>query len=284
MKRIRIKRVTIIVLAILSGIYLLACLAVYSFQRRIIFLPSRCSDPPPESLGIREVYFSTEDGQRLHGWWMPVDSSEYTLLFLHGNAGCVAYGEERMKFFREMGFSTLMIDYRGYGKSSGEILKEDDIYQDGEAALRYLRDSLHLADHQLIVWGWSLGGAVTTHICQDKDLAAVVLEGTFHSMDEIAARAYPVFPVKYLLKYHFRSGEKISRIQSPVFFVHSTEDMTIPFEQGKKLHDAFPGRKEFLEIGGTHNRGYYDHRAEIIKGLKGFLAEIDSPAANESHK
>jgi fermentation-respiration switch protein FrsA (DUF1100 family) len=265
------KRTFWVVLAILTGIYLLVCAAIYTFQRKIVFLPSRDADPPPGDLNISEVYFSTGDGQILHGWWMPTDSSQYTVLFFHGNAGCVSKGGERMHFFREMGYSALMIDYRGFGKSTGEIRKEEDIYTDGRAALAYVQDSLHVPMDKLIVWGWSLGGGVTTEVCRDIRPAAVVLEGTFNSMDEIAGSAYPLFPVKYLLHYHFRSGDKVKEFKSPVMVIHSINDKTIPFEQGKKLYDAIPTRKQFVEIDGSHNHGYYDYREKIIKELKAFL-------------
>jgi fermentation-respiration switch protein FrsA (DUF1100 family) len=267
------KRTFWIVLAILTGIYLLVCAVIYGFQRKIIFLPSRATDPPPADLNISEVYFPTTGGQRLHGWWMPVDSSEYTVLFLHGNAGCVARSEERMRFFKELGYSTLMIDYRGYGKSSGEIKVEQDIYDDAKAALAYVTDTLKVPTNKLIVWGWSLGGGVTTELCQNLPLAAVVLEGTFFSLDDIAAQTYPIFPVKWLLQFHFRSGDKVKNVVSPVFVFHSITDGTIPFEQGRKLFEAVPTRKEFVEIDGSHNHGYYEYRTKVITALRAFMAK-----------
>jgi fermentation-respiration switch protein FrsA (DUF1100 family) len=267
------KKVTLIVLAVLAGIYLLVCAAVYTFQKRIIFLPGRSNDPPPGDLNIREVYFPTADGQILHAWWMPVDSSKYTVLFFHGNAGCVARGEERMRFFRELGYSTLMIDYRGYGKSTGSIEKETDIYEDGKSALKFVADSLKIPDDRLIVWGWSLGGAVATEVSQQRPLAGLVLEGTFFSMDEIAARSYPIFPTRWLLRFHFRSGEKIANMRCPVFFIHSKEDLTIPYGQGKRLFDAAKERKSFLDISGSHNHGYYENRDKIINALQAFMEE-----------
>lgn len=260
-----------IVLSILTGIYLIVCATIYTFQRKIVFLPSRAGDPPPADLNIREVYLPTADGQRLHGWWMPVDSSDYTLVFFHGNAGCVSQSQDRMRFFRELGYSTLMVDYRGYGKSTGELLREEDIYEDARATLAFAKDSLKIPEEKMIVWGWSLGGGVTTEVCQHIRPAAVVLEGTFFSMDEIAARTYPLFPIRLLLKFHFRSGEKIRNFKSPVYFIHSRNDFTIPYEQGRKLFDAAVTRKAFLEIDGSHNRGIYDHREGIFSGLKAFL-------------
>jgi pimeloyl-ACP methyl ester carboxylesterase len=267
------KRTFWVILAILTGIYLLVCAAIYCFQRRIIFLPGRATDPPPADLNITEVYFPTTDDFRLHGWWMPIDSSEYTLLFFHGNAGCVSQLEERMRFFKELGYSTLMIDYRGYGKSSGTIIEENDIYEDARAALTFVTDSLKVPMDKLIVWGWSLGGGVTTDVCENIKPAAVVLEGTFYSMDDIASHAYPLFPVKLLLNFHFRSGEKVKQFQSPVFCIHSLNDHTIPYEQGRKLFDAVPTTKEFLEIDGSHNHGYYDYRLKIINALHAFMAK-----------
>jgi uncharacterized protein len=265
------KRILVIILAICVVIYMMLCLAIYIFQKRIVFVPKRSSDPPPGDLNIREVYFPTGDGQMLHGWWMPVDSSEYTLLFFHGNGGCVQRCEERMRFSRELGFSTLMIDYRGYGKSTGSIKKEEDIYEDGRAALKFITDSLNIPFAKLIVWGWSLGGGVAVDVCQDLQIKALVLEGTFYNIDDIASINYPIFPVRWFLNYHFNSGEKINNIKAPLFFIHSKEDRTIPFEQGRKLFNAATGTKDFIEISGSHNHGYYENRGKIINMLKQFL-------------
>lgn len=264
-------RTFLIILAALAGIYLLVCAAIYGFQRRIIFLPSRAGDAPPADLGIREVLVNSSGGNTLHGWWMPVDSAQYTLVFFHGNAGCVSKSEERLRFFRALGYSTLIVDYRGYGKSSGRIEEEQNIYDDARATLAFARDSLHVPMDKLIVWGWSLGGAVTVEVCQDIRPAAVVLEGTFYSMDDIARNNYPVFPISLMLKYHFRSGEKISRLQSPLFFIHSKNDFTIPYEQGRKLYDAATARKQFLDIDGSHNHGFNDHANVIGPALREFL-------------
>jgi pimeloyl-ACP methyl ester carboxylesterase len=271
--RSRLKKATIIVLAILTGIYILVCAAVYTFQKRIIFLPSQCSDPPPGDLNIQEKYLATTGGQVLHAWWMPIDSSEYTILYLHGNAGCVGRSEERMRFYKELGYSTFEVDYRGYGKSTGDITREEDIYDDAQSAMQFLEDSLGVAREKIIVWGWSLGGAVAVNLTQHSNVALLVLEGTFFSMDDIASRAYPLFPTRRLLKYHFRSGEKIANVKVPIFFIHSSEDLTIPYEQGRKLYDTATGDKQFLDIKGSHNHGYYEERTKIREALRLFLRE-----------
>jgi uncharacterized protein len=268
------KKILIIVPAVIVCLYLLICLAIYAFQKHIVFVPSRCSDPPPEDLGIKEISFPTGNNQTLYGWWMPVDSSDYTILFFHGNGGCVPLCVERMRFFRELGYSTLAIDYRGYGKSTGSLNCEEDIYEDGRNTLKYVADSLKIPTEKLIVWGWSLGGAVTVDVCRYLNLKAIVLEGTMFSTDDIARINYPIFPTKWISNFHFRSGEKIKDIKAPMFFIHSKDDNTIPIEQGRKLFDATGGIKEFLETSGSHNHGIYENKVKIIDSLRAFLVKI----------
>lgn len=266
-----VKKTLIIAAFIIAILYVLVAVLFFFFQKRFVFIPMRCSDPPPGGMGIQEVYFPTGDGQILHGWWMPKDTSEYTLIFFHGNGGCVPLMEERMRFFSELGYSTLAFDYRGYGKSSGSIQQEADIYEDGRSALVYLRDSLKIPVEKTIVWGWSLGGGVAVDVCRNLSIKALVLEGTFNSLGEIAQMRFPIFPTSWFLKYHFRSDEKISEISAPVFFVHSVDDRTIPHSQGKKMFDAFSGRKQFLDISGSHNHGCYENREKVIGALQQFL-------------
>jgi uncharacterized protein len=263
----------LIIVAVALLLYLIVCLGVYLFQEKFIFFPQKGSQSPPEDLDIQEYRIKTSDGETLHAWWMPVDAAVYTVLFFHGNAGNVSRGEKRMKLFREMGFNALAVDYRGYGISTGKIKKEEDIYEDARASYEYLQKILGIAESKIIIWGWSLGGAVAVELAQHKKCHALVMESTFYSLKDMAERTFWFMPNRLTMKYHFLSGDKLSQVSCPILFVHSRQDETLPYVQGEKLFAKHTGKKKFLEIEGDHNHGMFDSQETFIPEALPFLLD-----------
>lgn len=261
----------LLVILIIALLYLLICFFVYLFQKHVVFRPQKGSQPPPGDLNIKETWITTSDGHRLHAWWMPTDSAAKTILFFHGNAGNISRGEKRMRLFREMGCNALAIDYRGYGISSGTIKKEEDIYEDAASSWQYLTQQLEIPEQNIIIWGWSLGGAVAVDLAQHKKCHTLVMESTFYSLYDEAGNLYSVLPLKWMMKFHFTSGEKLANIKVPVLFIHSKTDETVPYRHGKRLFDKFAGIKKFIEIGGDHNHGIFDSEEKFIPEAKQFL-------------
>ena len=265
----------IIIFAIILLLYLLVCLFVYIFQQQFIFYPQKGSQPPPDDLGIKEHWIKTADGEKLHAWWMTVDTNAYTVLFFHGNAGNVSRGEKRMRLFHQMGFNALAIDYRGYGISTGKINKEADIYEDARASYEYLQKTLGIPENKIIIWGWSLGGAVAVNLAQNKKCHALLMEATFYCLDDMAKKTFWFIPNSLLLKYDFASYAKLSNVNCPILFTHSREDQTVPYAQGKQLYEKFTGKKKFVEISGDHNHGLFDSQENFIPEALPFLQQKD---------
>jgi uncharacterized protein len=263
----------LIIVAVVFLLYLIVCLGVYLFQQKFIFFPQKGLQVPPDDLNIKLLWITTAGGEKLHAWWMPVDSSTYTVLFFHGNAGNVSRGEKRMRLFREMGFNALAVDYRGYGVSTGKIKKEEDIYEDAGASYEYLQNTLGIEEKKIIIWGWSMGGAVAINLAQHKNCHALVMESTFYSLKEMADRTFWFMPNRYTMKYHFLSGDKLSQVICPILFIHSRQDETVHYTQGEKLFATHEGKKKFIEIGGDHNHGMFDSQENFIKKAQPFLKD-----------
>jgi uncharacterized protein len=261
----------LLVILIIAILYLLICLFVYLFQKHVVFRPQKGTQPPPDDLNIKETWITTGDGQKLHAWWMPQDSARYTVLFFHGNAGNISRGEKRMRLFKLLGCNALAIDYRGYGISSGNINKETDIYEDARASWEYLTGTLGIPEEKIIIWGWSMGGAVAVNLVQFKKCHALVMESTFYSLYDEAGKLYSVLPLKWMMKFQFTSGEKLANIKVPVLFIHSKTDETVPYRHGVRLFDKFKGMKKFIEISGDHNHGIFDSEKKVVPEAKQFL-------------
>jgi fermentation-respiration switch protein FrsA (DUF1100 family) len=175
------------------------------------------------------------------------------VLYLHGNASNIATRLNilHVEQLRSLGLNVLAAEYRGFGGMEG-VPTEAGLNSDARSAYDYLRQQLHADPRRLIVYGWSLGSAVAVDLTSRVDEAAVILEGAPASLVAIGARRYPYFPIRMLIRNPFESIRKIDKVGSPLLFLHSREDAVIPFDEGRRLFDAAPGPKQFVEVSGGH--------------------------------
>jgi len=257
-------KVLYIIIVLLIIIYLSGIILIYFFQEKFIFYPSNQIKPFSENFKVKEFFIVTPDGCKLNCIWDECDTAKKTVLFFHGNAGNITYSEERIKLFEELGVNALLVDYRGYGKSSGKIKKEEDIYVDGMTAYKYLTDTLKIPENKIIVWGWSLGGGGAVEISKRNHPFLTILEGTFYSLADIAKKSFWMFPVNYILRYKFNNGEKLNEIKNPILIIHSPDDETIPYDESQKNINIIKGRKYFVKSRGDHNNGIFESKDLII--------------------
>ena len=258
-------------IVIILGVSLVLILYYYFLQKKLIFYPSKTYAPPPAHLEIEEVFINTRDGERLHAWWLTTSQAEKTAFFFHGNAGNLTDRTFRLEIFKTLGLNALLFDYRGYGRSSGKIKTEQDLYIDGLAAWEFLTVSKKIAPEDIIIWGRSLGSGIAVEIAQNKDVASVVLEASLFSLPELARHYFWFLPTELILKFDFANNKKIKDIQAPILFVHSPADEVIPFQEGKKLFQVAPEPKTFLMLSGSHNTDIAESYESYLKGLRKFL-------------
>lgn len=186
--------------------------SAYGTQAYVIFQSQGVSQAPPTQFDVVERFLPTPDGERLYSWWLQTPNAKKTVLYFQANGTNISYRQSRLKTFRKMGPNALMIDYRGYGQSKGRIKKEAHIYTDGLTAWHFLTTDMGIAPHTIIVWGRSLGGGLAAEIAQSRNIAALVLESTFYSLDEVARRQFWFLPTSRLLKFHFANGRKLESV------------------------------------------------------------------------
>ncbi len=236
---------------LLSFLYVSLCLFLFFNQESLIFFPSKYIGSIPNESNIQEVSFKTKDNITLN-WWFIDNKSKKTIIFFHGNWGNISSNKERIKIFNDLWVNGLLFDYRGYGKSEGSIVREKDIYVDGEAAYQYIL-SRWVKPEEIIIWWQSLWGAIAIHTAQSKNIFRTIIESTFISMDSMASEVYWFIPSRLILVFHFDNIGKISNIISPMLIIHSPDDEVISIENGKALFQKFEWKKEFLETRWSHN-------------------------------
>ena len=263
------KDVTLILVFLLIT-YPLVVVAAHLTQSYVIFQSRGAFSDPPGHLDITEVVLTTPDGERLHAWWQQTPQARRTILYFQANGTNISFRRSRLDTFQRMGVNALLIDYRGYGKSSGRVTREADIYRDGRTAWDFLIHQKRIPAEEIIVWGRSLGGGVACEIAQGQAVAALILESTFYSMDELARRQYWFLPTTWLLKFHFENGRKLKHVSAPVVIIHSVEDDYIPYAQAGRLFDAASEPRLLLQTTGSHLE-LFDSQVRVLGALQRYL-------------
>lgn len=238
-----------------------------------LYFPSNKMIATPEDykLTYEEIFLDVSDGARVHAWFISSPKNRGTILFCHGNAGNISGRIGQAKFFAELGFNTLLFDYREYGKSIG-TLSEEGTFLDAERVWNYLISERKLNPDNIIIWGRSLGGAVAIWLAHKYQPALLVTESTFKSLADVTS-SYCVclFPVIFVGD-DYNSIEYIKSVKSPTLFVHSRDDDVIPFSHGEELYKNSKAKKEFIILRGSHNSGVRDsmsiYKLGVIKFLK----------------
>lgn len=244
-------------IAFLSLAYGGMCLFLYRQQQRIIFFPSSTLTTTPADFGISytDVWIPvSNDGEneQLHGWWMPSQESDAPgLLYFHGNGDNVSANASKASWFHSLGFSVLIIDYRGYGLSSSDFPSEQRVYEDADAAWQYLTQELEVAPQNSLVFGHSLGGAIAIELVSNHpQIGGLIVEGSFTSILDMSNRTknYGFLPINRLLTQRFESLSKVSELDVPVLYVHGTADQTVPTDMSSTLYAHTTEPKKLLLI------------------------------------
>ena len=257
--------------------YALLLTFLYFYQSRLLFLPnlpSRAITTLPSSVNLayEPVTLVTSDKVHLDGWFIPAPGERGVILFCHGNAGNISHRLDSLLLFHKMGFSTLIFDYRGYGRSQGRP-SEAGTYLDVEAAWRYLTSKRSIAPSRIILFGRSLGAAVAAHQAALHPPGALIVESSFTSVPDMAAELYPFLPARLLSRLDYNVQELLQRVSCPLLVVHSRDDEIIPFRHGRTLYAAANEPKQFLELHGGHNDGFLLTGQSYVQGLNNFLSK-----------
>ena len=261
--------------ATVTGVYVALLLYAYFGQAGMLYLPnlpSRELSATPQAIGLRyeNIWLRTEDGVRLHGWYIPAASARGTVLFFHGNAGNISHRLDSIRIFNSLRLSVFIFDYRGYGQSEGRP-SERGTQRDALAVWRFATEERGLAPHRIVLFGRSLGAAVAALLATQKQPGALIVESAFTSVPDIAAEFYWWLPVRWLSRFDYATRDYLASARCPVLVVHSMDDEIIPFHHGEALFAAAHEPKDMLRLRGGHNEGFLVSGEHYVHGLDAFL-------------
>lgn len=229
-------RLLIVAFGTIAGLYLASLVALYLFQRPIIFpAPSTIAALPP---GFEQVALHTADGLTLRAAYRAGTGDRPTVVFFHGNGDSWDGASAATAAFARGGHGVLLPEYRGYGGNPGTP-SEAGLYADGRAALAFLAQR-GVVDESVVLIGNSLGSGVATQLATEMRPRALVLVSGFTSLPDVAAAKVPWLPVRLLVRDRFDNLAKIGGVAAPVLLLHGARDGVIPFAHGGPLADAAP--------------------------------------------
>jgi fermentation-respiration switch protein FrsA (DUF1100 family) len=220
---------------------------LYVVQRALMYFPDTARTPPAAAglPAAEEVLLDTADGERLVAWHVPPRGDRPVVLYLHGNGGTLSHRAGRFHALTADGTGLLAIDYRGYGGSTGRPT-EAGLLIDAETAHGFAAARYPAA--RIAVWGESLGTAVAVGLAAERPIGRLVLEAPFTSAVELAARRYPLVPVRWLMKDQFRSDLRMASIAVPLLVLHGARDTVVPIEYGERLFGLAREPKRFVRF------------------------------------
>lgn len=267
-------------LSVAALVYLGFGALLYFAQDAFVFVRGGSVWRTPGDLGWKyEDVTVSVDGETTHGWLITRDRPRGVVLFSHGNAGTIADRLETVDVFRNLGFDVLAYDYGGYGRSTGRP-SESRCYADVRAMWNYLTKDRGIPAERIVLFGRSIGAAPAIDLAVERTPGAVIIESAFLSAVQIGREAYPVYPVRLLMRHRFESDRKIGDVTAPKLFIHSPDDEVVPYRHGRALFERAGEPKAFLEIEGSHNGGWLASSERYVKGLSDFLDAVFAEAAD----
>ena len=273
-----LRNVAILLGGTLLPLYVVALVLLFVFQRSLLFVGNADPIEPPVRTSIYHARDIVEaDGTKLTIWQAaPARPGIGTFAMFYGNASSLLEFALVGEKLRADGFGIVLASYRGYSGNSGSP-SEAGLMADARAVLAVIPKS----DGPFILWGHSLGSGVAARMASEGRGSALILESAYTAIVDVAARQYPAFPVRWLMKDRFDTLSLVEKIRMPVLIIHGTEDQVVPFDIGEALARAFGKRSSFVPIlGAGHNPDPVDFHPTVIEWLRAKHAAIYPPAGD----
>jgi alpha-beta hydrolase superfamily lysophospholipase len=225
--------------------------ALWLWQEKLLFHPRTLPAEHRFNAGadVHEVFIDVP-GARLNALHLRLPDPDGVVFYLHGNAGHLQSWFVNTDLYRRANLDLFMLDYRGFGKSSGHIESEAQLHADVRAAWAHIA-AKYEGRHRVLV-GRSLGTGLAATLAAEVQPELTLLISPYQSIASLAGEIYPWVPGA-LLRYPLRTDEALPRIKGPVLLLHGDRDATIPVEHSRRLLAAVPTARLAVIEGAGHN-------------------------------
>ncbi|WP_242158705.1 alpha/beta hydrolase [Aestuariivivens sediminis] len=242
------------ILIILVILYIGISIALYYLQDYMLFKPEKLSKDFEfyyENQDIKEYNLETRDGALINGvLFKPKGESRGIVLYLKGNSKSIkGWGKFAVDFTRHQ-YNVLMVDYRGFGKSTGKRTHKA-LKRDLQEVYNKIRE--HTTEDRIILYGRSLGSGFAAKLASMNNPKMLILDAPYYSLTKVTARYIPFMPLSLLMKYPLPTYKWLKYVRCPIHIIHGTNDKLIPYKTSIKLSKVNPKRTQLhTVIGGGH--------------------------------
>lgn len=239
-------------IGIIALVYFTLCILVYYLQELFLFHPEKLDLDFKYQFEYPnyEIFLDAEDGGIINGLHFKLPKSSGVVFYFKGNTRSIKGWGKYARDFLSKGYDFFVIDYRGFGKSTGKR-SERNIEMDTQIAYKYLQR--FYKENQIIIYGRSIGSGFAASVAASNHPKKLILDSPYYSMYHLVKMYLPFMPVASLLNYHIRTDQFIRNIKCPIFIIHGTSDKLIPYRHALKL-SQLNKRSHLIRIkGGGHN-------------------------------
>ncbi|WP_415190746.1 alpha/beta hydrolase [Psychroserpens sp.] len=235
-------------------LYIMIGASLYFLQEKLLFFPTELDQEYQYQFEqpFEEIFLKPSEDVSINAVHFKVKNPKGVIIYFHGNAGDLSRWGTISEYFVTKDYDVFIMDYRTYGKSTGE-LNEQAFYDDAQFCYDHLLKSYLESD--ITVYGRSLGTGISTFLASKNKPKQLILETPYYSVLDVAKQRFPILPVSSLLQYTFPSNEFIVDVICPIIMFHGTYDGVVPYSSAEKLQEVAPNDKTtFITIeGGGHN-------------------------------
>ncbi len=257
---------------ILYGLIAIVVLTIvaYFFQDRFIFKPEKLSqdfkfkyDAP-----FKELFFDVAPGVRINGLHFYRSSPKGLIFYLHGNTRSIKGWAKYAQDFYRYNYDVVLVDYRGFGKSTGKRSEKELI---NDLQFVYERLCKQCTEQHLIVYGRSIGSGFAAKLAADNNPRYLILDAPYYNFQEVVERFLPFLPVRFVLRYKLRTDKWIRNVKCHTYILHGTKDWLIPIRHSENLQKLNPDKITLIRIiNGGHNNlpsfpEYHNFIRDILK-------------------
>jgi alpha-beta hydrolase superfamily lysophospholipase len=231
MAKRRIKRTLISI----ATIYLVGGVVLYFIQEIILFHPKALSKEHGFSFEqpFEEINIPFENNN-LNIVKFPTANRKGIVLFYHGNMENVEHYKKYPSIFLRNGYELWMIDYPGFGKTTGKLTEK---IMNDQALLMYNLASKEINSDSIVIYGKSMGTGVASYVASCRDFKQLILETPYYSIPSLAKHYFPIYPVDLLIRYSFPIHDYLKKIQASITIFHGTKDEVVPYKHSKWLKE-----------------------------------------------
>ena len=265
-----LRSIFIYLLIFFGGIYLLYVGYVYFKQGEMIFMANKLPKDYKFEFNqdFEELNIPSFDAKIQNGLLFKTPNPKGLVFYLHGNAGSLDTWGSVAKNYTDLGYDIFILDYRGFGKSEGEIENQDQVFQD--LTFAYNKLITKYDRNKVVIIGYSIGTGLATYLASIENPKKLILQAPYYNFIELSSGRVPLVP-DFLKKFKFETDKYIVKVKSPIYIFHGNKDQVISYDNSIRLQKLIkPIDKVFILDGQNHlnmneNSDFQEELKEILE-------------------